>query len=92
MNGWRGGLEITLHIGFCRWGTIDLGVVVDEGQILTLFPGVRRRHGKRCLCFGVASSGSAVDLSGARLLPERWQERRVNALGAKSLVIGCERC
>lgn len=39
-RGW-GGLEVALKIGFGWWLPIQLGVVVDEGEILTLFCSIR---------------------------------------------------
>lgn len=35
-SGWRC-LEIALDVSFCRCLAIDFGVVVDKGQVLTLF-------------------------------------------------------
>ena len=49
MDGRRRDLEVSLHVGFCGCAAIDLGIGVDEGQILTLLgrefiirPGVTR--------------------------------------------------
>lgn len=37
MNSGRRCLEIALDVSFCRRLAVELGVVVDKGQILTLF-------------------------------------------------------
>lgn len=46
MNGGRRCLKITLNVSFRRWLAVDLGVVVNKGQILTLFFSISRllRH------------------------------------------------
>lgn len=35
MHGGRGHLEVALDVGFGRWLAVDLGVEVDEGEVLT---------------------------------------------------------
>ena len=40
MDSRRRNTKITLHVRFCRWVAVDFGVVVDEGQILTLLVSV----------------------------------------------------
>lgn len=40
MNRGRCRLEIALDVSFCRCLAVDLGVVIDKGQILTLFLGI----------------------------------------------------
>ena len=37
MDGWWSNPKIPLNIGFGRWAPIYFCVMVDEGQILTLF-------------------------------------------------------
>ena len=44
--GWWPNTEVTLKVGFCRWLSHDLAVVVDEGEVLPLF----RRPVCRCVC------------------------------------------
>jgi hypothetical protein len=46
VNRRRRNTEVTLKVGFCRWLFHDLGVVVDEGEVLTLL----RRPAWRCVC------------------------------------------
>ncbi len=40
MDGLRGGLKVTLHVDLGGWDTVDLRVVVNECEILTLFRGI----------------------------------------------------
>ena len=44
MYGGRRHLEVTLDISLCWRVSVDLAVVVDEGQILPLFLGLCRSH------------------------------------------------
>jgi len=45
MHGRRGNAKITFHICLCWSSSVDLGVVVDKREVLTLFIGVGlRRH------------------------------------------------
>jgi hypothetical protein len=37
--GWRGDLEMPLHVRFCRWSSQHLCVGVDERQVLSLLGG-----------------------------------------------------
>ena len=46
VNRGRGNLEVTLQVRLRRRLAVDLGVVVDEGQILTLFCCEWRYHGR----------------------------------------------
>lgn len=35
----RSDLEMSLHIGFGRWASVDLGIGPDEGEVLALLVG-----------------------------------------------------
>ena len=39
MDGWRGDLEVLLHVGFGGWSSVDAGIGMDEGEVLALFFG-----------------------------------------------------
>ena len=39
VNGWRRDLEVTLHVGFGGWSSVDAGIGINEGEILALFFG-----------------------------------------------------
>jgi len=49
MHSRRGHLEIALHIALCGWPTMELGIVIDEGQILSLFWRIVGLAGGRCM-------------------------------------------
>jgi hypothetical protein len=44
VDGWGGNVEVSLHVGFGRWASVDLGVGPDEGEVLALFVGEARRR------------------------------------------------
>lgn len=39
VHAWRGDAEVSLHIGFGRWLAVELGIGVDEGEVLALCVG-----------------------------------------------------
>jgi hypothetical protein len=47
VDGWRGDVEVPLHVGFGRRAAKDATIGIDEGEVLTLFfgeGGSRRSH------------------------------------------------
>ena len=83
MDCWWRYPEIALHVSFCRRTSVDLRVVVDEGEVLALLGRIGGLQG--ALCSGFAKCQLPACLAHSDVLsPNSLSSRRIRLMHARS--------